>query len=144
MYSQSFTTFVRIKSEDLRWKQRFSNFNKALDRLREFKGIGENLNKFEKQELIKAFEYTYELAWNTIKDYYEYQGESNMQGSRYVIQLAFNRGLIFDGEGWMQMLKDRNKTTHTYNQETAEEIASNILNRYFKLFKDLHMELIDK
>lgn len=67
-----------------------------------------------------------------------------MQGSRYVIQLAFNRGLIFDGEGWMQMLKDRNKTTHTYNQETAEEIASNILNRYFKLFKDLHMELIDK
>lgn len=133
-----------MESDDLRWKQRFANFKKALDQLREFKGIGENLNKFEKQGLIKAFEYTYELAWNTIKDYYEYQGESNMQGSRDVIQLAFNRGLIFDGEGWMQMLKDRNKTSHTYNQETAEEIASNILSRYFKLFKDLHVELIDK
>ncbi len=133
-----------MESDDIRWKQRFSNFNKALEQLGEFKGIGENLNKFEKQGLIKAFEYTYELAWNTIKDYYEYQGESNMQGSRDVIQLAFNRGLIFDGEGWMQMLKDRNKTSHTYNQETAEEISSNILSRYFKLFKDFQVELIDK
>ncbi len=104
-----------MESDDIRWKQRFSNFNKALEQLGEFNGIGENL------------------------DYYEYQGETNLQGSRDVIQLAFNRRLVFDGEGWMQMLKDRNKTSHTYNQETAEEIASNILSRYFKLFKDLQL-----
>jgi len=94
--------------------------------------------------LIKAFEYTYELAWNTVKDYYEYQGETNLQGSRDVIQLAFNRGLISDGEGWMQMLKDRNKTFHSYNEEIAEEIASNIFKNYYKLFTELKIQLSDK
>ena len=112
-----------------------------MDQLKEFIEKDEQLNKLEKQGMIKAFEYTYELAWNTIKDFYEYQGEVDLQGSRDTFQLAFNRGLIMDGEDWMQMLKDRNLTSHTYNEEVADEIAENIINNYFSMFQSLKNSL---
>lgn len=91
-------------SQDIRWKQRFSNYQKALSQLKEFIDK-RNLSKLETQGLLKSFEYTYELAWNTMKDFYESQGESNIQGSRNAIRLAFKRGLILDGENWMNMIQ---------------------------------------
>jgi hypothetical protein len=60
------------KVEDIRWEQRFSNFRKALSQLTRFIEKGD-LSELEQQGLIKAFEYTFELAWNTMKDYLEYQ-----------------------------------------------------------------------
>jgi len=92
------------------------------------------LNELEKQGLIQAFEYTYELAWNTIKDYFEGQGETNINGSRDAFRLAFRRGLIQDGETWMDMIKSRALTTHTYNEKVAEEIAGDITTRYYPQF----------
>lgn len=127
-----------MEDGDIRWKQRFRNYSKALLQLQKFIDKGTALNELEEQGMIKAFEYTYELAWNTIKDFYENQGETNIQGSRDTIQLAFKRGLIKDGEIWMEMLKDRNRTSDTYNEKTANEIASSILHTYFYLFKTLH------
>lgn len=124
-------------SSDIRWEQRFSNYNKALKQLKEFVGIGDELNKLEKQGMIKAFEYTYELAWNVIKDFYENQGEASLQGSRDAFQLAFARGLIKDGEVWMLMLKDRNLSAHSYNEEVADEISENIISKYYLLFNYL-------
>ena len=102
--------------------------------MQEFVEKKQELNKLEKQGYIKAFEYTYELAWNSIKDFYEYQGESGLQGSRDVFMLAFERGLINDGEGWMKMIGDRNLTSHVYNQDVADEIAENINAKYYGLF----------
>ncbi|MDQ3022439.1 MAG: nucleotidyltransferase substrate binding protein [Bacteroidota bacterium] len=130
-----------MNEKDKRWMQRFSNYSKALNQLKEFIEKSNELNKLEKQGLIKAFEYTYELAWNTIKDFYEYQGEVGLQGSRDTFQLAFNRGIIKDGEAWMQMLKDRNQTSHIYNEEVADEIAENIINKYFLMFQSLKNSL---
>lgn len=124
---------------DIRWQQRFSNYTKALEQLRKFIIHGD-LNELEKQGLVKAFDYTYELAWNTIKDFYESQGEAGIQGSRDAIQLAFNRGLVADGLDWMQMLKDRNRTAHIYNLQIADEITENILKKYFTLFTSLKNE----
>ncbi len=124
------------QSQDIRWLQRFANFKKALAQLEEFVEK-DHLNKFEKQGLIKAFEYSYELAWNTIKDFYENQGDTDIQGSRDAIRLAFKRGLIEEGDRWMEMLKDRNKTSHTYNESTAEAVATNILDSYFFMFRQL-------
>lgn len=125
-----------MEHKDIRWRQRFANYSKALVQLERFIDKG-NLNEFEEQGLIKAFEYTYELAWNTMKDFYEYQGESGLQGSRDSIQLAFRRGLIKNGQTWMDMLKDRNRTSHTYNQKTASEIVQNILVHYSSAFIEL-------
>ncbi|MCU7490801.1 MAG: nucleotidyltransferase substrate binding protein [Bacteroidota bacterium] len=125
--------------KDIRWQQRFSNYKKALSQLEKFIIHG-NLNELEKQGLVKAFEYTYELAWNTLKDFYESQGEAGLQGSRDAIQLAFNRGLIINGTDWMQMLKDRNRTAHIYNLQIADEITENILKKYFTLLTSLKNE----
>lgn len=120
-------------SQDIRWQQRFANFRKALAQLQKFIDKKE-LSELEQQGLIKAFEYTYELAWTTLKDYLEFQGESELFGSRDCIRKAFRVGLIDAGETWMDMLKSRNKTSHTYNQETADEITTAVFNDYHPLF----------
>jgi len=130
-----------MKSKDIRWQQRFSNYLKALAQLELFVEKDDALNKLEEKGLIKDFEYTHELAWNTIKDFYENQGETDIQGSRDAIRLAFKRGLIKDGDNWMGMLKDRNRTSHTYNEEVAKEIAGNVLNIYYRLFIELKSTL---
>jgi len=127
---------------DIRWKQRFSNFKKAFVQLTEFIEKG-SLNKFEEQGLIQCFEYTYELGWNLLKDYLEAEGNHNITGSRSAIALAFKYELIADGEGWMEMFKDRNKTSHTYNEDTTREIVANIYNVSYPLFKNL-IEKFDK
>ncbi|TAK61668.1 MAG: nucleotidyltransferase [Bacteroidetes bacterium] len=123
-----------MDSKDIRWQQRFSNFRKALSQLQKFIEKGE-LNELEKQGLIQAFEYTYELAWNVIKDYYEFQGEvDTIQGSRDAFRVAFNKGLISDGQEWINMIDSRIKSAHTYNEETADEIATAIIQTYYDLF----------
>lgn len=121
---------------DIRWKQRFYNYQKAIVQLTKFIEKGE-LNELEEQGIIKAFEYTYELAWNVIKDYYEEQGEVSIQGSRDALRLAFQRGLITDGDNWMKMIKSRIASVHTYNLEVAQQINQDIHDIYFQLFIEL-------
>lgn len=130
-----------MNNQDIRWKQRLSNYSKALAQLTLFYEKANSLNHLEEQGLIKAFEYTYELAWNSMKDFYESQGETGIQGSRDTIQLAFKRGLLIDGDLWMQMLQDRNRTAHSYNEQTADEIAHNIISSYYLLFVELRNKL---
>ena len=125
---------------DIRWQQRFANYRKALGQLTKFIEKGD-LNELEEQGIIKAFEYTYELAWNVIKDFLGDRGNKNIYGSRDAIREAFSTGLIEDGEGWMAMYADRNKTSHTYNEETADEIVRNIFDRYFPLFLALQEKM---
>jgi nucleotidyltransferase substrate binding protein (TIGR01987 family) len=122
-----------MASQDIRWIQRFNNYLKALAQLTKFIEKGA-LNELEKQGLIQCFEYTYELAWNTLKDYFEAQGDTNITGSRDAFRLAFRRGLIEDGEIWMDMIKSRTLTTHTYNEDVAEEIADAIAKNYYSEF----------
>ena len=129
-----------MHDQDLRWRQRQVNYEKALSQLKKFIDKGE-LNELEKQGLIQAFEYTYELAFNVIKDFYENQGDSTIQGSRDAFRLAFNRGLIRDGDAWMRMIESRKQTSHTYNEDTAEEVVKAILMRYYPMFNALRDSL---
>lgn len=119
--------------QDIRWQQRFSNFKKALSQLKKFIEKGE-LSELEEQGLIKAFEYTYELAWNTMKDFLLFKGQTEIYGSRDAVRKAFQLDLIEDGEAWMDMLKKRNLTTHTYNRDTAEEVVNAVVQSYYPLF----------
>jgi nucleotidyltransferase substrate binding protein (TIGR01987 family) len=123
---------------DISWQQRFGSYNKALSHLTKFIEKGE-LNKLEELGLIKAFEYTYELAWNTMKDFYEDQGETGIQGSRD--KAGFHRALIKDGDAWMSMIQSRIGTSHTYNEETADEIAGQIIHTYYTLFLSLQEKI---
>jgi nucleotidyltransferase substrate binding protein (TIGR01987 family) len=125
-----------MNDEDIRWKQRFQNFEKALSLLEDAVKISESrkLNDLEEQGLIQRFEFTHELAWNVIKDYFEYQGNTAITGSRDATREAFNKGLIEEGETWMEMIKSRNQSTHSYNDKIAKELKQRILNNYFRLF----------
>ncbi|MEA3475471.1 MAG: nucleotidyltransferase substrate binding protein [Candidatus Cloacimonadota bacterium] len=125
-----------MEFKDIRWEQRFSNYQKALFQLNKFIDKGK-LSELEKQGLIKSFEYTYELAWNTIKDFLEYQGITDIIGSRDTFREAFKVGIITDAETWIDMLKSRNRTSHTYNEEIANEICNSIVDKYFSLFVEL-------
>lgn len=125
---------------DIRWQQRFSNFQKALEQLRKFIEHGE-LNELEEQGLIQAFEYTHELAWNVLRDYLLSQGHQSIHGSRDAAREAFKLDLIDDGECWMDMIRDRNRSVHTYNQETAQAIADNIRQRFFAQFERLQQTM---
>lgn len=127
-------------SNDIRWKQRFDNYSKALRQLTKFIEKGE-LNDLEKQGLIQCFEYSYELAWNTMKDLFEMQGEMSIMGSRDAFRLAFKRGLIEDGEVWMEMIKSRVLTSHTYNEDVADEISGKIVTLYYPEFVRLQQRL---
>lgn len=127
---------MTFDDKDIRWKQRFSNYLKALAQLQKFIDKGE-LSDLEEQGIIKAFEYTFELAWNTMKDFLTYKGLTDIYGSRDSIRKAFSSGLILNGEVWMDMLQSRNKTSHTYNEDTAEEITQAIQKNYYPLFKEL-------
>lgn len=124
-------------------EQRFENFSKALKQLESAVRLSKerDLSDLEELGLIQAFEFTHELAWNVMKDYFYYQGNSQITGSRDATREAFKVGLVTDGEGWMEMLKSRNKTSHTYNQETASDIANKIKKWYFKLFLDFEQKM---
>ena len=137
--------------QDIRWEQRFSNFGKAMEKLgqstayiqghiieqdgaEDDKDLGVVLSEMIKEGLIQRFEYTHELAWNVMKDYGEYQGNSNIGGSRDATREAFKLQLISNGEVWMDMIGSRNKTSHTYNEEIANEIYLKILKEYYPAF----------
>jgi nucleotidyltransferase substrate binding protein (TIGR01987 family) len=94
------------------------------------------------QGLIQSFEFTHELAWNVMKDYFYYQGNNEIRGSRDATRQAFKYELIKNGEIWMDMILSRNKTIHTNDEETAKEIVENILNEYVKNFNDFKNKML--
>lgn len=130
--------------EDIRWEQRFSNYLKALNKLSKAvvyineneisKGATNVLEGIIIEGLIQRFEYTHELAWNVMKDYAHFQGNPNVAGSRDASREAFQLQLVEDGKVWMDMIASRNKTSHTYNEITAEEIFNKILKEYYPAF----------
>ena len=132
-----------MNREDIRWQQRLANYNRALYQLESAVQLAREraLSDLEKQGLIQAFEFSHELAWNVMKDYFVYQGQNLITGSRDAIRAAFNNGLIADGEAWMNTIKSRNKTSHTYNEETAEEITVEIIHSYLDLFKKFQAKM---
>ncbi len=144
-------------SQDIRWEQRFSNFKKALNKLTEAVNYISRQDKLEgnnahrtvfdemlKEGLIQRFEYTHELAWNVMKDYAIYQGITNVGGSRDAAREAFQLNLVPDGQVWMDMISSRNKTSHTYNVETADEIFDKIMNDYYQAFLDFESSMNEK
>ncbi|HAT8840457.1 TPA: nucleotidyltransferase substrate binding protein [Legionella pneumophila] len=122
---------------DVRWQQRLNNYARALQQLSLAVNLAQTrpLSDLEKQGLIQTFEFTHELAWNVMKDYFFFQGNSAITGSRDATRESFNKGLIKEGEIWMDMIKSRNQTSHTYNQSVADEIVKNIINSYHTSFQ---------
>ena len=122
---------------DVRWKQRLANFRRALAQLDAALELASQreLSELERQGLIQAFEFNHELACNVMKDYFAFQGNTAITGSRDAVREAFSKGLVEDGEGWMEMIRSRNQAAHAYNERVAREIADQVIERYHGLFR---------
>ena len=94
-----------------------------------------------KEGLIQRFEYTHELAWNVMKDYATFQGNPDVGGSRDATREAFQLKLVSDGKIWMDMIGSRSKTSHIYNEETADEIYSRIMDAYYPAFLEFKQNM---
>jgi nucleotidyltransferase substrate binding protein (TIGR01987 family) len=130
-------------TDDIRWIQRFNNFKRALIQLDKAMVIiaERDLNELEQQGVIQAFEYNFELAWNVLKDFYTYQGEEGIQGSRDAIRLAFKRGLIVNGEAWFDMIKKRALTSQSYNEDVVDDILEGVIHSFYPEFVTLKQTL---
>ncbi len=135
-----------MTEQDIRWQQRLLNYTRAFAQLTRAVELAQSgpLSELEKQGLIQTFEFVFELAWNLMKDYFLYQGNPGITGSRDAIRTAFKQGLIADGEGWMEMIKSRNQAANTYNESVANEITGKIIEQYHNLFQQLqkHMQAL--
>lgn len=126
------------RDADVRWRQRFESFKGAFAQLQRAVTLAQErpLSELEQQGLIQAFEFTHELAWNVLKDYLQEQGYVGIIGSKDASREAFRNGLVEDGDTWMEMIKARNLTTHTYDCHVAEAIAKDVLERFAPAFTD--------
>lgn len=126
-----------------RFEQRKSDYKNTLNKLEEaltenLENLTENAKQIIIDGVLHRFEFTFELAWKTMKDYLEYMGITDKTGSpRENIQEAFKQGLIDDGEMWIKIMLSRNELSHIYDEQTARKIYDNIKNEYIKEFKKL-------
>ncbi len=128
--------------QDIRWKQRFSNFEKAFLQLKQavedYDGTAEAIVK---EGIIQRFEFTHELAWKVMKDFLKYEGHQNITGSRSATRGAFNIDLVEEGQVWMDMIDSRNKTVHTYHENILEQEYQKIVEAYFSCFSEFYEKM---
>jgi len=130
-------------NNEIRWKQRFQNFEKA------YNTFNRMIDRYEKESedeaiqmaLVQSFEFTFELAWNTMKDYLENEGFNEIGNSKQAVRVAFQAGLITEAETWMDIIKRRNLTSHTYNEVILSDTIEFIHQVFFPQVRDLFFDL---
>lgn len=130
-------------NNELRWKQRFQNFENAFNTLTRIISRYDSQPEDEvvQMAMVQAFEFSYELAWNCMKDYLENEGFFEITNPKQTIRTAFQSKLIQDAEAWMLAIKKRNLASHTYNQILLEETVSYIKNEFYPLASKLYSDL---
>ncbi len=132
-----------INDQNMRWKQRFQNFEKSFILLGNSLGI-ENPDVTQRAGIIQFFEISFELSWKLMKDYLESQGFTDIKSPRDAIKKSFEIEIVEDGEMWLRALTDRNLTTHTYEEETALEVELVIRTKYFLLLNAFYKTMKSK
>ena len=130
------------KEDDIRWKQRFNNFQRSIKVLEKSLEIV-NPNETEQAGIILFYELSFELAWKVLKDYLEFGG-FNTKSPREVIKIAFQTECISNGQKWLEALEDRNLIVYTYDEANAISLLLKIRVEYFPLLKELHEWLLLK
>ena len=123
-----------------RFEQRREDYFNALERLKE--AVKQGDSDIIIDGILHRCEFTFELAWKTVKDYLEYLGITNKVGSpREIIQTGYKQGIIEDGESWIKMMLSRNSLSHIYDEKTSREIYEYIVSEYIDLFENLKKKL---
>jgi len=123
-----------------RWQQRFSNFKKSFSLLKEISNIAFP-SEAEELGLIKSFEICFELAWKTLKDYLNYQGQT-LNSPREIIKQAAQNLLIEDAEVWLEALMSRNEMTHIYDEKIADKVSEAIKDEYLEILSEFHKSFL--
>lgn len=134
-------------SEDIRWKQRFDNYSKAFQEFNTDVDLRQSraLSRLEEKGLIQSFELVHELSWSVLNDYLQdVGGTTGLLGSKDITREAFKRGLIANGEVWMDMIKARNLTSHLYDEATARSIVDDICCRFKDCFSAMHADFLNR
>ena len=133
-----------MNNQDIRWLQRLANYQVALKRLQFAVDLSHQrpLSELEQQGLIQAFEFTHELAWKVMKDFLvDQDGGLRIAGSKDEVRLALSRGIISNGEAWMEMIDSRNLSSHTYDEATSNKVVLRVLGQYAGLFQEFATEM---
>lgn len=136
---------MQARQEKPRWQYRFDNYSRAFSLLREAVELQQKrpLSDLEKEGVIQRFEYTWELAWKTIKDYLENEGVVLEKITpQAVIVAALEARIIIRKEDWMMALEDRNRMSHVYSRIVFARIVDNIEQGYLSLFDQLYEKLL--
>lgn len=126
--------------KEIRWKQRFENFDKSYKLLKKYSNQPIK-TELERAGIIQFFEMTFELACKVLKDYLEAEGYI-VKSPRETVKQAFQVGLIENGHIWIDALANRNLTTHTYDEELAEKMIKEILIEYLPELDNMHSKLL--
>ena len=125
-----------------RYEERKQELMNATEKLKE--ALQEKENDIVIDGTLHRFEFTFELAWKTMKDYLEYSGIIDGIGSpREIIKTAFANGIIEDGEDWIKMMLARNSLSHLYDEVKSREIYIEIKDVYINLFEKLNKKFAD-
>lgn len=129
--------------KDVRWKQRFQNYEKAyLSLIESAEALADEPdNRFIQDSLIQRYEYTIELAWKTLKDYLEELGFVGVTSPKKVVRKAYQESIITEADKWIEALNDRNRTAHAYEETMANTVAIAIQENHIPLFRDLYATL---
>jgi nucleotidyltransferase substrate binding protein (TIGR01987 family) len=133
-------------AQDIRWHQRFHNFDRAVVLLREpiERGVTE-LSPLEKEGTIQRFEFAVKLAWKTLKDYLQLEGrEIDLVTPWHVVKEAFAAHILRDGQVWIDMLDHRNLLSHTYDAATFDQAVIAIRDRYLAAIEELHAWFLER
>lgn len=134
-------------NQDIRWLQRYANYQRAVRRILEVTTSGRNvkdLSELELEGLIQRFEYTFELAWKVMQDLLKYKGYEFQQGPNGTLRQALDDGLITDHDGWRRMAMARITTSHTYNEGEVMEVAKRIYESFAPLLEELDKKLSEE
>lgn len=129
-----------MSKKDVRWKQRFQNYQKALSQFES--AVRQNSqDRLAQEGLIQRFEYTFELAWKCLQDVLQERGFAEIRGPKPVLEQAFQDGLIQEGLVWMEMLRARNETLHLYDEDVFLKIYQNAKTDFLKPLLTLREKL---
>jgi len=117
-------------TDEIRWQQRHDNFRKALAQLTAA-CVKEKYSDLERAGLVQVFEFTFELAWKTLKDLLFYEGFA-AQSPREVLRQAFASEYLDEAETetLLDALTKRNLLSHTYRDGVAQEAERLIKKNY--------------
>lgn len=124
---------------------KFNNYKNALSRLHESLNEAEGSGSLTMRDgVIQRFEFTAELSWKTMREYLLLQEVGDINNPKNVLREALSNSIITDGEGWLSIIRDRNSTSHVYDEEDADEIFARIKSKHIKLFDELESMLSEK